>query len=117
MKNVAQDPNCPMMKFVDILSGKWTIPILYRLIQQQEPLRFGELLQILQPITQKELSKHLKHFVLLGLVQRQHYPEIPPRVEYQITALGLTMQQPLNALSDWMQQNADQLMENKKIHL
>lgn len=97
--------HCPMMKFVNVISGKWSIPILYRLIIENRPVRFGELLNILQPITQRELSKHLKKFVHLGLVERQQYPEIPPRVEYQITNLGMTLKEPFSALSDWMENN------------
>ena len=101
--------NCPMMRFVGLISGKWAIPVLYRLSLLNAPIRFGELLRQLQPITQKELTKHLKHFERHGLVTRQVYPEIPPRVEYRITALGLTLQQPLAALADWMERYADQV--------
>lgn len=95
--------DCPMMNFVNVISGKWSIPILYRLIVENRPIRFSELLVFLNPITQRELSKHLKKFVYLGLVERQHYPEIPPRVEYQITDLGLTLKEPFLALSHWME--------------
>ena len=101
--------DCPMMRFVGLISGKWAIPVLYRLSLLNAPIRFGELLRQLQPITQKELTKHLKHFERHGLVTRQVYPEIPPRVEYRITALGLTLQQPLAALADWMERYADQV--------
>ncbi len=97
--------HCPMMNFVDVISGKWSIPILYCLIIENRPVRFGELLNALQPITQRELSKHLKKFVYLGLIERQQFPEIPPRVEYQITELGMTLKEPFSALSDWMENN------------
>lgn len=95
--------DCPMMNFVNVISGKWSIPILYRLIVENRPIRFGELLVFLNPITQRELSRHLKKFVYLGLVERQQYPEIPPRVEYQITDLGVTLKEPFLALSNWME--------------
>lgn len=101
--------DCPMMRFVGLISGKWAIPVLYRLALLNTPIRFGELLRQLQPITQKELTKHLKNFERHGLLTRQVYPEIPPRVEYRITALGLTLQQPLAALADWMERYADQV--------
>lgn len=107
-KNCHDEP-CPMTSFVGLISGKWAIPILYRLIMLNAPVRFGELLRAVSPITQKELTKQLRLFEQRGLVSRQVYPEIPPRVEYQITALGLTLQSALGTLAAWMKENGDQL--------
>ena len=107
-KNV-QHQSCPMTRFVSLVSGKWAIPILYRLIVLNAPVRFGELLRAAAPITQKELTKQLRLFELRGLVSRTVYPEIPPRVEYQITPLGLTMHGALAPLADWMRENGDKL--------
>ncbi|MDU2784371.1 MAG: helix-turn-helix domain-containing protein [Enterobacter sp.] len=75
---------CPMTQFVNLISGKWAIPILYRLIVINTPVRFGDLLRAAAPITQKELTKQLRLFEQRGLVTRTVYPEIPPRVEYQM---------------------------------
>jgi len=100
-KNYQHEP-CPMTSFVGLISGKWAIPILYRLIVLNTPVRFGELLRAVAPITQKELTKQLRQFEQRGLVSRRVYPEIPPRVEYQITELGLTLQSALSPLADWM---------------
>ncbi|ELO0856458.1 winged helix-turn-helix transcriptional regulator [Citrobacter amalonaticus] len=107
-KNVQHQP-CPMTRFVSLVSGKWAIPILYRLIVLNAPVRFGELLRAAAPITQKELTKQLRLFELRRLVSRTVYPEIPPRVEYQITPLGLTMHSALAPLADWMRENGDKL--------
>lgn len=100
---------CPMTQFVNLISGKWAIPILYRLIVFNTPVRFGDLLRAASPITQKELTKQLRLFEQRGLVTRTVYPEIPPRVEYQITALGLTLQNALSPLAAWMTEYGDQL--------
>ncbi|HBO0720925.1 TPA: helix-turn-helix transcriptional regulator [Enterobacter asburiae] len=100
---------CPMTQFVNLISGKWAIPILYRLIAFNTPVRFGDLLRAAAPITQKELTKQLRLFEQRGLVTRTVYPEIPPRVEYQITALGLTLQDALSPLAAWMSEYGDQL--------
>ena len=48
---------CPMTQFVNLISGKWAIPILYRLIVFNTPVRFGDLLRAAAPITQKELTR------------------------------------------------------------
>ena len=100
---------CPMTQFVNLISGKWAIPILYRLIVFNTPVRFGDLLRAAAPITQKELTKQLRLFEQRGLVTRTVYPEIPPRVEYQITGLGLTLQDALSPLAAWMSEYGDQL--------
>jgi DNA-binding HxlR family transcriptional regulator len=100
---------CPMTQFVNLISGKWAIPILYRLIVFNTPVRFGDLLRAAAPITQKELTKQLRLFEQRGLVTRTVYPEIPPRVEYQITVLGLTLQDALSPLAAWMSEYGDQL--------
>lgn len=91
-----------MVAFVNLISGKWAIPILYRLIVEDRPVRFGELQRAAAPITQKELTRHLRLFEVQGLVQRTIYPEMPPRVEYAITDLGRTLKPTLDSLAAWM---------------
>ena len=106
---------CPMTRFVNLISGKWAIPILYRLIVLNTPVRFGDLLRAAAPITQKELTKQLRLFEQRGLVSRTVYPEIPPRVEYQITGLGLTLQNALSPLAAWMTEYGDQLEKSSSV--
>src|SRR5690606_23818280 len=100
---------CPMVSFVQLISGKWAIPILYRLIVVGEPIRFSELQRAVAPITQKELTRQLRLFEQRGLVQRKIYAEVPPRVEYQITALGSSLRSTLDSLADWMRENGGKL--------
>lgn len=102
--------SCPMVDFVNIVSGKWAIPILYRLIIVNDVIRFGALQRAVAPITQKELTKQLKTFESLGLVHRTAYPEMPPRVEYQITDLGKTLKSTLDSLAQWMGEHRVQLI-------
>ncbi|WMD21653.1 helix-turn-helix domain-containing protein [Achromobacter seleniivolatilans] len=105
------DPDCPMVAFVNLISGKWAIPILYRLIVIGEPVRFSALQRAVAPITQKELTRQLRMFEERGLIRREVYAEVPPRVEYEITALGRTLQPTLDTLAGWMRQHATQLRE------
>lgn len=99
-----------MVKFVNLISGKWAIPILYRLIITDQPIRFGELRRAIAPITQKELTKQLKLFEQKGLITRKLYPEVPPKVEYQITALGKTLKPALVSIANWMEQYEKDLL-------
>lgn len=101
---------CPMVDFVNLVSGKWAIPILYRLIIIDGPVRFSELQRAVAPIAQKELTRQLRLFEQRGLVTRQVYPEVPPRVEYQVTALGKSLRPTLDSLAEWMSRHAPQLI-------
>ena len=92
---------CPMVELLDTLSGKWAFPILLKLIVAEEPMRFGALQRRLGTITQKELTKQLRLYEAYGLVTRQMFPEIPPRVEYAISDYGRTLKDPLLALAQW----------------
>lgn len=109
-KNISLLPaagqECPMVSFVNLIAGKWAIPILYRLILIDEPVRFSELQRAVEPITQKELTRQLRQFEARGLVHRQVFAEVPPRVEYQITTLGKSLRPTLDSLADWMRANA-----------
>jgi DNA-binding HxlR family transcriptional regulator len=98
-----------MVKFVNLIAGKWAIPILYRLIITNGPIRFGELKRAISPITQKELTKQLRLFEQKGLISRKLYPEVPPKVEYQITELGKTLKPALNSIDNWMKQHEQEL--------
>lgn len=100
---------CPMVDFVNLVSGKWAIPILYRLIVTARPVRFLELQRMVAPITQKELTRQLRLFEQRGLVRRRIYAEVPPRVEYQATDLAATLAPTLDSLAAWMRAHAGAL--------
>lgn len=96
---------CPMVSFVNLIAGKWAIPILYRLIVLDAPVRFSELQRAVEPITQKELTRQLRQFEARGLVSREVFAEVPPRVEYQVTALGKSLRPTLDSLAAWMREH------------
>lgn len=102
---------CPMVSFVKLVSGKWAIPILYRLIIIGGAVRFSELQRAVAPITQKELTRQLRLFEHRGLVERRVYAEVPPRVEYRITELGLSLRPTLDSLAGWMRENGHKLAD------
>lgn len=100
---------CPMVAFVNLIAGKWAVPILYRLIVIDAPVRFSDLQRAVAPITQKELTRQLRLFERRNLVSRTVFAEVPPRVEYQITELGKSLRPTLDSLAAWMRVNADKL--------
>ena len=106
---------CPIFLALGLIANKWGIKILIRLSKTESGVvRFNQLKSQLAPITQRELTKHLKEFERAGLVQRMVYPEVPPRVEYSLTALGHSLFAPLQALESWAINNSSQIRENRQ---
>jgi DNA-binding HxlR family transcriptional regulator len=108
---VSASESCPLSAFVNIVSGKWAIPILYRLIVTHGPIRFRELQRAARPITQKELTKQLRLLEARKLVRRTAYAEIPPRVEYEATPVARKLISSLEGLADWVREHGPELME------
>ncbi len=102
-----------MRRAFALLSGKWKLEIMWLL--NQRIFRFGELRKAIPGITQHMLTTQLRELEADGLVSRTIYPEVPPRVEYEITdkarGLGPTMQ----ALTEWWQKYGHTLPERKQV--
>jgi DNA-binding HxlR family transcriptional regulator len=92
-------PGCPVEAALDLINGKWKGVILYRL--QGGTLRFGELRRRLGAITQRMLTKQLRELEGAGLISRHVYAEVPPRVEYTLSADGESMRPIIDALYAW----------------
>ena len=84
---------------ISLLSSKWSVDILLALGDGTR--RYHELLEDLQPISEKVLTQTLRGMERDGLVARRVHAEVPPRVEYALTPLGATMAPPLKALGSW----------------
>lgn len=92
---------CPFATTQKILAGKWTILILQHL--SERTMRFNELQRALPHLTQATLTKQLRMMEEKGLVQRKVYNQIPPKVEYSLTELGIEFAPVLDALEVWGQ--------------
>jgi DNA-binding HxlR family transcriptional regulator len=90
---------CPYTTAQKILSGKWTLLILYHLSVQT--MRFNELQRALPAMTQATLSKQLHMMEENGLIVRKAYNQIPPKVEYSLSELGQKFLPVLSALETW----------------
>ena len=90
----------PFAYAMSLISGKWKMHILFWL-WKKEVLRYGELKKLLENITHKMLNTQLKELEVDGLIHRKEYPQIPPKVEYSMTELGLTLIPVLQCLCDW----------------
>jgi DNA-binding HxlR family transcriptional regulator len=92
---------CPASKAIELVAHKWTIHILFALHRAAGPIRFRKLQVAVKPITQKELTKRLRDLERAGMVDRQVFAEVPPRVEYRLTELGSSLIPALTGLHEW----------------
>ena len=91
--------DCPIEACLDVIGGKWKGSILFKLSEQT--LRFNALRRLFPKITQRSLTKQLRELEADGLVHREVYAEVPPRVEYSLTEKGRTLEPVLENLMIW----------------
>ena len=91
--------HCPAERTLEFLTGKWRSMVIYWLLC--EPMRFNALQRALGQITHRTLAKTLKEMEADGLVHREDFGEIPPRVEYSLTERGRSLQPVLAAMEAW----------------
>ena len=92
-------PPCPVETTLQLIGSKWKVLILRDLIDGKK--RFGELKRSVGSVSQKVLTAQLREMEADGLVKRTVFAEVPPRVEYELTALGLTLKPILDSLWSW----------------
>ncbi|SMD26714.1 transcriptional regulator, HxlR family [Kibdelosporangium aridum] len=97
---VPPEQACPIAPVVDIVFSRWTTPILWTLNEYGRQ-RFVELERRITTITPKVLTQRLRQLERDGLVIRTYHPEVPPRVEYEISELGRSLASLFVALTDW----------------
>lgn len=99
--SLPSDYACPVEAAFDVIGGKWKGVILYNL-QAHGTLRFGELRRRLPSrLTQQALTNQLRELEVDGLIHREVYPQVPPRVEYSLTELGQSVKPWLLGLCEW----------------
>ncbi|NJL86797.1 MAG: helix-turn-helix transcriptional regulator [Leptolyngbyaceae cyanobacterium SM1_1_3] len=105
---------CPIQAIVDVIGGKWKLSILYQLFQGTR--RYGELKRLVPKATERMLTLQLRELEAVGIVQRTVYSEVPPKVEYSLTELGLSLEPVLKTMLSWsenyLQQEGTQVRES-----
>ena len=89
---------------LSLISGKYKPVILYCLMEY-EPVRFNQMQRYLREVADKTLSQNLKELESDGLISRKMYPQVPPKVEYTLTARGQSLMRILDQLCVWGQEN------------
>lgn len=91
---------CPIEYTMFNIAGKWKLVLLWH-IYDKKVIRYGELKKCLNNITHKMLSNQLKDLVSYGLVHKEMYHQVPPKVEYSLTEKGETLVPMLHVMYDW----------------
>jgi len=100
--------NCPIRHVIDKIGDKWSLLVLYHL-HKNGTLRFNELHRDMADCSQKMLSQTLKRLEQIGLISRTIYPEVPPRVEYNMTERGESLMPHVSALIGWAVEHFDEI--------
>jgi DNA-binding HxlR family transcriptional regulator len=111
----APEQACPIGPVVDIVFSRWTTPILW-VLHSRGRLRFVELERAITTITPKVLTQRLRQLERDGLVRRTCYPEVPPRVEYEITELGLSLAPLFATLAEWSTAHLDEVEQARSTY-
>ena len=103
-------PACPVETTLTLIGDKWKVLILRDLMPGTK--RFGELKKSIGMVSQKVLTAQLRDMEENGLVHREVYAEVPPRVEYSLTELGQSLKPILDAMLNWGEDYKNSVTEN-----
>ncbi|MEB2775076.1 helix-turn-helix domain-containing protein [Algoriphagus sp. D3-2-R+10] len=105
--------DCPVRTVLDRIGDKWSM-LAILILGEQETMRFNELQKSMNDISQKMLTVTLRKLESDGLVSRTVYPEIPPRVEYNLTDRGNSLLPHIHSLSDWAKANIEGIKKSRE---
>lgn len=109
-------PNCPIRNVLSRVGDKWSMLVLFTL-ENNDRQRFKELQRNIPDISQKMLTATLKMLEGDGLIHREVFPEIPPRVEYSLTEKGKSLLPLIDNLLSWASENMEDIIESRKQYL
>ncbi len=98
-EKVPKAVRCPVETTLEIIGGRWKVLVLYYLTRGS--LRFGELRRTLTGISARTLTKQLRELESDGVIDRRVHQQIPPKVEYSLTATGRKLEPVLSAMHRW----------------
>lgn len=108
-------PHCPIRNVLARICDKWSLLVLYTLQKHQgEALRFNTLRKLIPDISQKMLTSTLRTLEADGYVHRKVYAEVPPRVEYSLTARALSLFPIINSLIGWATDHMAEILNDRQ---
>lgn len=101
-KNIVSEKSCSVREILDIIGGKWAMPIIYYLSKGK--MRFKEIERTIEGINTRMLVKELKNMELNGIITREVFATVPPTVEYTLTPKGKKLLPSIKLLYQWGQE-------------
>lgn len=102
---------CSVEATLDVIGGKWKGVILFHLLFRT--MRFNEMRRLLPKVTQRMLTLQLRELEQAGVIHREVYPEVPPKVEYSLTPFGRSLEPIILLMRDWGDQYMQTLLVRK----
>ena len=114
LEDFSETKECPIRNVLDRFGDKWSILVLLILGKENVPMRFNEIVNTMGDISQKMLTVTLRTLEADGLVSRKQFPEIPPRVEYELTDMGKSLLPHIDGLASWAIKNQDAVIKTRE---
>lgn len=105
---------CPVRNVIARFGNKWAFLVLLT-IHEHHVIRFNELCRAIPDVSSRVLSSTLRTLEADGLISRKVYPEVPPKVEYSLTEIGLSLIPHIIQLTEWAQANMKKIVEHRKL--
>jgi DNA-binding HxlR family transcriptional regulator len=105
---------CGSQQVLDLIADRWSALVIYALAKGTQ--RYSELQRTIGGVSQKMLTQTLRNLERNGLVRRQVYPVVPPKVEYTLTPLGQTLIEPLRAVCKWAEEHLQDMEQARARH-
>jgi DNA-binding HxlR family transcriptional regulator len=115
LKKYSDVDHCPVRNVLERFGDKWSLLVLM-LLEEGQVLRFSEINGYIRTISQKMLAVTLKSLEADGLIKRTVYPQIPPKVEYELTPMGKSLLPHLHDLAQWALMNMDHIMASRQLY-
>ena len=107
---------CPLRELLSRLGDKWSVLLILALARMpKERARFSELKRSLPDISQRMLTATLRNLERDGLISREMFAEVPPRVEYQLTELGVSILNPMREIVNWIEGNWTTIITSREV--
>jgi len=107
--------DCPIRQVLDRFGDKWSM-LVVELLSHKGRLRFSEIGHNIGDISQKMLTVTLRSLEADGLIAREIFPEIPPRVEYELTTLGMSLVPHIESMTLWGKEHLATILNNRKVY-
>lgn len=98
-KNDKKSVSCPVETTIGAIGGRWKVLVIYHLLEDKK--RFGELTRLLEGVSARTLTRQLRELEECGIINRRIHQQVPPKVEYSLTALGRELEPVLDAMHSW----------------